>query len=181
MLLLSVSACGVLILAGFGRLSRLRARPDDAPGTASVAGPRLEAEQACLAAGLLDVGAELEAALAAVMPHAARSLVALEIAAQPGLRVKADPLGFHEIVTALLLSAIGHAPCGRVLLTAARLAGEIRIAVTDDGAPPNRETLARSLGEAKRWAALQGASLDIELRPDEGTTVAVHLPVPPLT
>jgi signal transduction histidine kinase len=180
LLLLSVSACCLLIIAGFRRLRRLRARQGGVPAGTTVVRQCRGEPALTFAAGLLDVGAELETALATVMPDAARTFVELEIAAQPGLAVRADPLGFHEIVTSLLLNAIGHTPCGRVLLTAVRLAGDIRIAVTDDGVPPSREVLARSLAEAEGWAALHGANLDIELQPGEGTTVAVRLPAPPL-
>jgi signal transduction histidine kinase len=175
--LLSVSVCGLLLVAGVGRLARIRARRDGtAIGPPVVAGP--PSGPPARGHGLLDVRAELGAALATVAPQAARQLVALEVAAHPGLVVQADRLGLHELVTSLLLNAIRHAPCGRVLLTASQLGGGVRIAVTDDGVPPDRETLAAALLAAERWAALQGATVDIDVRPGEGTTVAIRLPAP---
>jgi len=90
--------------------------------------------------------------------------------------VQADKAGIQQTVTSLLLNAIRRAPCGRVLLTASPLAGGVRIAVTDDGVPPDRDTLVSALSTAEWWAASQGATMDIDSRPGEGTTVAIHLP-----
>ena len=174
-LLLTVSVCGLMLITGFGRLARIRARRDGiAPQSPGVAGQG-QGEAAC-AAGLVDVGTELRAALATVEPHAARQLIALEVASPPGLVVQADKAGIQQTVTSLLLNAIRRAPCGRVLLTASPLAGGVRIAVTDDGVPPDRDTLVSALSTAEWWAASQGATMDIDSRPGEGTTVAIHLP-----
>ena len=74
--------------------------------------------------------------------------------------------------------ALRDPSCGRVLLAATRQAGRVRIAVTDDSiATPKtaREAMLRWVSET---IALQGGSMHIDVRPGEGTTVALHFPIP---
>lgn len=139
---------------------------------ASVAGPRP------FASDQLDLEAELHAVLQAHDAQAIERHVRLEIAVQPGLTVRADPVALRGIVSDLLANAIGHTVEGRVLLGAGRHGGRVRISVVDDGTPVGRAEQEAHLRDAERLVALQGGTLEITVRPGSGTVAAIRLPEP---
>ena len=102
--------------------------------------------------------------------------MALELAVQPGLAVRTDARAFREIVGDLLAHAIEHSPCGRVLLGALHTGGRVEITVSDDAAHADRALRASELRPAERLAALQGATLEIDARPGQGTIAVLRLP-----
>ena len=108
---------------------------------------------------------------------AARLLVDLEYAVQPELAVRADRRAFREILSDMVTTAIEQAPCGHVLLGAARTGGRVHVTVSDDGENPNREMRLSKLRSAERLAALHGATMEVDVRKAQGTTVFLRLPV----
>ncbi|MEO9189367.1 MAG: HAMP domain-containing sensor histidine kinase [Acetobacteraceae bacterium] len=172
---LSGVATGAFLAGGFaGRrrtaeahsVTTTRTPPPPAPG------PRP------FAADHLDLEAELHDVLGAHDARAIERHVRLEIAVQPGLTVRADPVALRGIVSDLLANAIGHTAEGRVLLGAGRHGGRVRISVVDDGAPVERAEQEAHLRDAERLVALQGGTLEITVRPGSGTIAAIRLPEP---
>jgi signal transduction histidine kinase len=136
----------------------------------------MELGQSTLEAGVLDVVLETTAAMRQFESFAAERYVALELAVQPGLAVRTDARAFREIVGDLVAHAIEHSPCGRVLLGAVHIGGRVEITVSDDAAHADRALRASELRPAERLAALQGATLEIDARPGQGTIAVLRLP-----
>jgi hypothetical protein len=90
--------------------------------------------------------------------------------------VRTDARALREIVGDLVSHAIEQSPCGRVLLGAAHIGGRVQITVSDEAAHSDRALRASELRPAERLAALQGATLEIDARPGQGTTVVLRLP-----
>ena len=90
------------------------------------------------------------------------------------------PTAWHcsAVLSELVGSAMHHAPCGRVLLSAIRLGGRVQIAVIDDGDGPAAAVQEAALRDMAQLVALQGGTIDVESRRGEGTTVLVRLPEP---
>lgn len=142
--------------------------------------PRLPAqfplEQAALQHSVLHVAAEAAAVLQGLQNLATQQFVRLEMAIQPGLAMVGDQRAFRETLGELARSAIEQAPCGCVLLTAARVGCRVHVSVLDDGPGADTATRLTRLRHAQLLVALQGGSLEINARPGEGTTVIVRLP-----
>ncbi len=137
---------------------------------------RFELGQTLFASGLLDVANEVSVVLQQFEGIAARNLVRLETAIQPRLTVRADARVFREILAGLVAHAIGQTPCGRVLLGATRSGGRVQVTVCDDGAGVDRGLQASKLRPAERLAVLQGATMEVDARSGQGTTVVLRLP-----
>src|SRR5262245_11165215 len=172
MLLLAFTVSGVLVIAGWNERRVVLQRQ----GQRAAVG-RFELGQTPFEAGTLDVAAEAREVLHSFEGRAAQLLVALDIAVQPGLVVRADRRAFREILSDLLTHAIEQAPCGRVLLGAARSGGRVQISVVDDGPVADRTLRASQLRSAQRLAALQGATMEIRARAGSGTTTVLRLSV----
>ncbi len=139
---------------------------------------RFELGQTRFASGLMDVAAEVSSVLRQFEGLAAQNFVALDVAIQPRLAVRADARVFREIVGDLVAHAIGQSPCGRVLLGAGRSGGRVQVTVCDDGPGVDRGLQASKLRPAERLAALQGATMEVDARAGQGTTVVLRLPEP---
>jgi light-regulated signal transduction histidine kinase (bacteriophytochrome) len=142
---------------------------------------RFELAQTPFASGLMDVAAEAAAVLRQLEGLAAKNFVALDVAIQPQLAVRADARVFREILGDVVAHAIGQSPCGRVLLGAARLGGRVQVSVCDDGAGVDRDVQASELRSAERLAAMQGATMEVDARAGQGTTIVLRLPEPVTT
>jgi hypothetical protein len=57
------------------------------------------------------------------------------------------------------------------------MGGRVQISVTDDGPNANGALRSAALRDAERLAALHGATMQVEARRTEGTTVYLRLPV----
>jgi hypothetical protein len=130
-----------------------------------------------LSNGLLDVATEARTVMSLVAELAARRGARLEFAAEPGLIVRMARDQFHELLGAMLTHAI-HAGYGRVLLGAMRHGGRVQIAIIYEGGGTDREQQEADLRPAARLAALQGATLEIDARPGESTTILLRLLAP---
>jgi hypothetical protein len=169
--LLILAVCAVVVMAGWRRrqdLLQRQGRP--------IVTDRVELGQTPFAAGVLDVAAETAAVLRRFDSLAAMRFVALEIAVQPDLAVRADPRVLRDILGELLGQAIDQPSCERVLLGAVRIGGHVHISVSDDSVQADRALRASQLRSAERLAALQGATLDVDVRAGQGTTVLLRLP-----
>ena len=169
--LLASTASTVFVVAGWRRRRELLQRQ----GRPLAADP-IELGQTTFASGLLDISSETTAVVSRFESLAAEWFVALELAVQPGLAVHTDARALRKVLGDLVSRAIEQSPCGRGLLVAAHVGGRVQITVSDDGAPPDRDLQASRLRRAERLAALQGATMDIDARAGQGTTVVLRLP-----
>ncbi len=170
--IVALTASGLVIVSGWNRRREWLARQGQ-----RLDGNRFELGQTPFAAGDLDVAAEARDVMRQLDSLAARLLVDLEYAIQPQLAVRADRRAFREILSDIMTTAIEQAPCGHVLLGAAQTGGRVHITVSDDGEKPNREMRLSRLRSAERLAALQGATMEVDVRQGQGTTVFFRLPV----
>ncbi len=169
-LLLALTVSAIIVVAGLLRRRDLLLRGHNG-GTR----PNFAFGQTPLESGLLDVAAEIRAVLEQLDGLAAQNFVEFELAVQPRLAIQADPRVFRDILTKLVVHAIDQAPGGRVLLGAARQGGRVLVTVSDEGAGTDRATQESALRPAERLAALQGASLEVDARAGQGTTVVLRL------
>lgn len=170
--LLAVTISALVVMAGWTRRRELLQRQ----GRPFVA-DRIELGQSPFAAGVLDVTLETTAVMRQFASLAAQRLVALELAVQPGLAVRTDASALREILGDLVSCAIEQSCCGRVLLGAGHIGGRVQITVSDDGAHVDRALRVSQLRPAERLAALQGATMEVDARAGQGTTVVLRLPV----
>ena len=170
-LLLALTVSGVAVIAGLRRRWDLLERK-----SGLVTPVRLELGQVPLAGDAVDIASEATGLLERFESFAAARFVTLETAVAPNLSVRMDPRALREILSDLLARAIETSPGGRVLLTAADVAGRVQVTVSDDGARADRDVRASWLRSAQRLAALQGATMDIDARSGQGTTVIVRIP-----
>jgi hypothetical protein len=122
-----------------------------------------------------DAGAALRLALKRVAPVMANQFVQAEVAASSGLMVRMRGAALTDLLEEMLVAAIHAAPASRILLTAAARGDRVAICLTDDvpnADPDLRRARLRSLMER---VALRGGVLDVEVRPDEGTTMTLRL------
>ncbi len=127
--------------------------------------------------GRLDVATEARTVMGLFAELATQRGVRMEIAVDPALTVRMEQHQFHELLGAVLTHAI-HAGSGHVLLGAMRHAGRVQIAVIDEGSGINREQQVTDLRQAARLAAMQGATLEVDARPGEGTTILLRILAP---
>ncbi len=105
--------------------------------------------------------------------------VRTDIAIPHGLLVRMTGAALTDLLEEILAAAVHHAPYGRVLMTATHSGVQVGIAVTDDCAgadPAERRASLRSMTERM---ALRGLVLDIDVRPDIGTSMTLRLPAAP--
>ncbi len=168
-----LALAGLLVLAP-GSLRRPRARGSDrwakGPGTTVPACPPVASR-----AGTIDVAAEVRTVLSRVGPEAERVFAQITVAVQPGLTADAEPCAFRQLLADLVSAAVGRAPCGQVLLAAGLQGGRVQITVSDDGMVIGRHANESTLRGASPLTALQGGTLEIEMRPGEGTVATLRL------
>jgi hypothetical protein len=169
--LLAFTVSAVLLAAGWQRRRDILTRQ----GQRNPAN-RFELGQTPFASGVLDLATEARAVLQRFEALAAQHFVDLELAVQPGLKVRADPRVLREILSDLTTHAIEQSSCGRVLLGAVQSGGRVQISVSDAGSGADRATQASRLRPAERLAALQGATMEVDARANQGTTVILRLP-----
>jgi glucose-6-phosphate-specific signal transduction histidine kinase len=124
----------------------------------------------------MDVVAEVRMVLGSAVSLAARKRVRLEFAVPPGLEVHTDPRLFRSMLRDLLKQALDQATDGSVLIGARRQDSQVIITVCDDGIgqdQADQEAARRRTGEL---LLRQGATMRIDVRPGQGTTVIVCLP-----
>ena len=122
-----------------------------------------------------DVAVALRIALKRLSPIMANQRVQADVAALPGLRVHMRGAPLADLLEEMLAAAIHAAPASRLLLTAAAHGSRIDVGITDDmpGADPTVR-LGRFHGLRER-VARRGATLEVDVRPAEGTTLTLRL------
>lgn len=161
------------------RLTPSRSRPADPgprtqPGTTHSGTTHLGT--AHLGTAQIDVAAEVRAVLGRFDSRASRQFANFDTAMQPGLTARADPATFRQVLAELIGAAVRRAPCGQVLVVAGRQGDRVQISVSDDGMVLGRNATESALREVAALTALQGGTLDIDVRPGEGTTILMRLP-----
>lgn len=127
----------------------------------------------------IDVEKEIRdavAGVAAATSHKARVVIAV----RPGLTVRVDPFPLRSLLTDLILCAIRDPSCAKVLMSALLQPGSLRIVVSDDGTVAATSTREGELRHTSQLVAMQGGSMQIDVHPGEGTTVAIRLPLSPV-
>jgi hypothetical protein len=123
-----------------------------------------------------DLRTELLVALAGVRDYAKQCGVRLELAVPIGLMVAIRPDLLRPVLPALLRSAIDHAPDGRVFVGATRAEGRVSLVIIDDGPQTGGPVAADARGPLARLLVRSTATLVVDHRPDDGTTVMLCLP-----
>ncbi len=156
-----------------------RARVAALTGTSSVM-PAPASHPTTSRQGLHDPSVDLRAELLAALSDARRQVrgpaARVEVEAPKGLLARVRSNTLRPVLLALLRNAIEHAPGGKVFVGAIRADGEMRVVIIDDG-PQVAEPLT---GDARtslaRLLALSDATLLVDHRPGDGTTVMLCLP-----
>jgi hypothetical protein len=122
-----------------------------------------------------DVGGAIRVALKRLGPVMASQLVKVDVAAPSGMLGRMRAAALVDLLEELLTAAVRGAPASRLLLTAVTHGASIHVSVTDDipGADPAiRMADVRGLMER---VALRGGTLDVDVRPAEGTTMTLRI------
>jgi len=122
-----------------------------------------------------DVGGAIRLALKRLAPVMASQFVKVDVAVPSGLLGRMRGAALADLLEELLTAAVHGAPASRLLLTAVAHGPRIHVSVTDDmpGADPAVRTAdVRGLMER---VALRGGTLDVDVRPSEGTTMTLRI------
>jgi hypothetical protein len=174
-ILVAVAASGIVIVAGWrSRHTRGQvAAPDryGVPNDPLWGDPEIDVRDSEAPA---DVGGAIRLALKRMAPVMATQSVKVDVAAPSGLLGRMRGAVLADLLEELLTAAIHGAPGGRLLLTAAPHGDHIHVGITDDvpGVDPAVRA-ARVRGLMER-VALRGGSLDIDVRPADGTTMTLR-------
>ena len=150
----------------------------------------------------VDVSRELERVREFFEAPALDARVELLVICAPGIRAKLDRLLFQRALNNLVGNAIRYtSPGGRIAVTAAREASELRVDVTDTGvgispenlphifdrffrADPARTTASGNVGLGlaivKSIVSLHGGSITARSQAGEGTCMSIRLPAEPV-
>jgi hypothetical protein len=123
-----------------------------------------------------DLATDLRSIATWLAPLASSRGVTLEVGVPPNLHARFDPAALRVVVSEAVTLALAQAAGGRVLLTASRSDGQVRVAISDDGDPGSCPDRAGELRGARERMALAGGHLAVEVHPGEGTTVSLRLP-----
>lgn len=122
-----------------------------------------------------DAGAALRLALKRLAPVMANLSVQADVAASFGLLVRMRGAALADLIEEMLAAVIHAAPASRILLTASAHGGRVSICITDDipnADPDVRRAGVRGLMER---VATRSGLLEVDVRPNEGTTTTLHL------
>jgi hypothetical protein len=122
-----------------------------------------------------DVGGAIRLALKRLAPVMASQSVKVDVAAPSGLLGRMRATALADILEELLSAAVHGAPASRLLLTAATHGDRIYVGVTDDRPGADPALRMASVRDLMQRVALRGASLDIDVRPADGTTMTLRL------
>ena len=122
-----------------------------------------------------DAGAALRLALKRLGPVMASRSVKAEVAAAYGLRVRMRSGALADLLEEMLAAAIHAAPASRILLTATAQGDNVVISITDDQPNAALDVRRASVRTLMQRVSLRGGSLNIDVRPQEGTTMTLVL------
>jgi hypothetical protein len=124
----------------------------------------------------VDLRAELLAALSDARRQAGGPCARVEIEAPKGLLSRVRSGTLRPVLLALLRNAIEHAPGGEVFVGAMRADGEMRVVIIDDGPLVGEPLTSDARISLARLLAMSDATLLVDHRPGDGTTVMLCLP-----
>ena len=124
----------------------------------------------------VDLRAELLAALSDARRQAGGPCARVEIEAPKGLLSRVRSGTLRPVLLALLRNAIEHAPGGEVFVGAMRADGEMRVVIIDDGPLVGEPLTGDARISLARLLAMSDATLLVDHRPGDGTTVMLCLP-----
>jgi signal transduction histidine kinase len=107
-------------------------------------------------------------------PVMATRSMKVDVAVQSGLLGRMRGTVLADLVAELLTAAIHGAPGSRLLLTAAAHGDRVHVRVTDDLAGADPAVRAAGVRDLMQRVALRGGSLNIDVRPAEGTTLTLR-------
>jgi hypothetical protein len=122
-----------------------------------------------------DAGTALRLVLKRLSPVMATRFIQAEVAAAFGLRVRMRGAVLADLLEEMLSTAIHAAPASRILLTAAAQGEHVAICITDDIPYADADVRRASVRGLTERVALRGGTLDIAVRPNEGTTMTLRL------
>lgn len=122
-----------------------------------------------------DVGAAIRLVLKRLAPVMARQSVQADIACPSGLLVRMKSTVLADLLEELLAAAVHNAPASRLLMTAATHGDRIHVGVTDDMPGADLAVRQGSVRGLMERVAMRGGALDLNVRPDEGTTMVLRL------
>ncbi len=123
-----------------------------------------------------DLRLELHAALSEARRQTRGPGARVELEAPRGLALGVERGTLRPVLLALLRNAIEHAPGGKVFVGAIRADDEMRIVIIDDGPVVAEPLTCDARTSLARLLALSDASLLVDHRPGDGTTVMLCLP-----
>lgn len=178
MAIVFLAACGMVALVGwlFWQTAPASRAPDPVPPPRR---QRFELRQSAFASATIDLEPAAHAVLEDLAEAAHSRGMRLSFAVQPGLTVRCDPAALHEALHDLVAGALSHTGATRALLSARSHGGRIEITVADDGVGPAVETQTSLLRPAEQLLALHGATMEIDVRAEQGSIVTLRLPEPP--
>lgn len=122
-----------------------------------------------------DADASIRLALIRLTPLLKSQSVQADIAASPGLLVRMRGDTLVDLVEDLLRAAVHAAPASRLLLTACARGDHVEIAISDDAPGADSAMRTASVRGLMERVSVRGGSLNIEVRPAEGTTMTLRL------
>ena len=122
-----------------------------------------------------DVGVAMRLALKRLSPIMSNRSVQADVAALPGLGVRMPGAVLAELLEEMLAAAIRGAPASRLLLTAAKHGNRIDVDITDDMPGADRVVRLGSVRGLMERVASRGGTLEVDVRPAEGTTMTLRL------
>jgi hypothetical protein len=122
-----------------------------------------------------DVAAAIYLALARLAPVIARQSVKIDVAVNPRLYVRTRGPLLAEILEELLTVALQAAPACRLLLTGVSDGDRVYIGISDDMPGGDAAVRLGRVVSLTRRLKLEGDSLRVDVRPNEGTTMTLRL------
>ncbi len=122
-----------------------------------------------------DVAVSVNLALQRLLPLMTSRRVRADVAVRPGLLVRISGAALVDLLEQLATFAIQDAQTSRLLLTAVDQGERVAITVTDDAPQANPDLRAGSTRDLAERVALSGDSLEVAVRPAEGTTMTLRL------
>jgi hypothetical protein len=122
-----------------------------------------------------DVDAALRQALKRLAPIMANQSIHADVATSPGLLVRMPGAVLTDLLEEVLAATVKAAPSSRLLLTTSVRGDRVAISVTDDVPDADPDLRRAGFQALNERVVLRGATLDVEVRPHEGTTTTLRL------
>lgn len=125
---------------------------------------------------MLDIAHEVRVVLQTFTKIAIQRGIRFETAIGSGLAIRMDQKRFRELLGAIATHVIYGSAGGRVLVGAMHHAGRLQVAFISDAEDSSQQAQQAELRPVEELASRQGGSIEVEVRPREGSTVLLRLP-----